>query len=208
MTIKEFRKGCDDLYEGYDTDMITHMHCLVKYCRSVFEECKRTMNNSDLAEMLLEYSKNLYCVEGAREELKEVLTLREEVCHRLADKSFLAYGAQWADAILTIAYGTEDFMLYAKGIGIYEKLRREYHNSDVEEPLADCYSHLLTVCDYKERYREAIEYGDKAAELYERMYARGEESLMNLGFVFSRLGDMYMALSDYAQAEVYYEKAA
>lgn len=181
---------------------------LVDFCRSVFDECKETMPDDELEQMLKEY---LYCLpfdEAVAEEAKEIIQLREEVCCRLVESDFGKYGAKWADALSSCIdeENSSSLALHEKCTEIYEKLKNEY-GMDVDNLLADSYHHTALFCDLHEMHENVIKYNDKALELYWKANQQGEDNLFEIGMGYRLNGEAYMALRQSIKAKACFEKA-
>lgn len=209
MTLQEFQDICyciknnDVNLESFDCNQD-----LVDFCRSVFDECKETMPDDELEQMLKEYLHSLPFDDEVVEEAKGIIQLREEVCHRLAESDFGKYGAKWAEA-LNSCIDEEDpssLALHKKCIDIYEKLKSEY-SIDVDKPLADSYNHTALFCDLHEMYEKVIKYNDKALELCWKANQQGEDNLFEIGMGYRLNGEAYMALRQSIKAKACFEKA-
>lgn len=213
MEIEEFISTCNFIKGAHlkfdDWNSWDISEELLEYCRSVYPECKATMNDKDLDVVLEEYYEQLFPVD-APEEMEEVMRLREEVCRRLAEKSFRQYGRRWAEMLenMIVMENPESLALFEKCIGIYERLYREYREDDNYEPLlAECYHYASRFCDIHLMPEKAIEYSEKALELYRKLNSIEDDFLMNIVFAYQLIGESYIALKDYSEAKKYLTKA-
>ena len=213
MRIEDFTKTCNYLkksrFKFDNPDNCGDNNKVLDYCRSVIAECKATMNDKDLDVMLGEYYENLFFTD-APEEMGEVMRLREEVCRRLAEKSFRQYGRQWAETLenLIVTEDPDSLGLYEKCIDIYERLSREYGEDDnYEHRLAECCYSAARFCDLHWMHGKAIEYCDKALELYWKLNRGGESHLHDIVSSYQLKGESCIGLKRYGEAKEYFTKA-
>lgn len=209
MNIEEFQIHCRYLKKIHD-DLNTYENNrkLLDYCRSVYRENKDTMNDRDLEVVLGEYYDALI-FEETPDEWKEVNLQREAVYRRLAATSFGQYGRRWAYALEALVDNRDPASLqyYEKSIAVYERLKREYNEANIDRTLAECYDCTSSFCDIHEMYEKAIEYNNKALELYSTFNSDDTDNLYNIGLCYHQNGESYISLGKYDKAKECLSKA-
>ena len=213
MRIEDFTKTCNYLkksrFKFDNPDNWGDNNKLLDYCRSVYPECKATMNDKDLEVMLGEYYDCLIYDETA-DEIEDLLRTQEEVCRRLAEKSFRQYGRKWAESLERLVDNGDPASLniYEKCIGIYDRLVSEYRkDDDYERLLAECYYRTARFCDLHHMHWETIGYTDKLLELYWKFYRHGEDNVVEIGNAYQQKGESYISLEMYEEAKEWLLKA-
>ena len=174
----------------------------------MYREYKDIMNDRDLEVVLGEYYDALI-FEETPEEWEEVHLQREAVYRRLAETSFRQYGRQWAYALEALVDNRDPASLeyYEKSIAIYERLKREYNEKNINFTLAESYSSVSSFCDIHEMYEKAIGYNKKALDLYLISNCDEFDRLYAIGMCHHKNGEAYISLGRYAEAKESLTKA-
>ena len=209
MNIEEFQTNCRYLRKIHD-ELNTYEtnQKLLDYCRSVYRENKDTLNDRDLEVVLGEYYDALI-FEETPDEWEEVNLQREAVYRRLSATSFRQYGRRWAYALEALVDNRDPSSLeyYEKSIAIYERLKREYNEKNINYTLAESYSSVSSFCDIHEMYEKAIDYNNKALELYVISNCDEFDRLYAMGMCHHKNGEAYLSLGRYVEAKKSLTKA-
>lgn len=200
MNIIQFQQGYNHTLATYGSECNSR---LIDYCQSVFEECKETMTDEELAQMLDDYYNCLLSSDavGLLPEMGEVVQLREQVYHRLADKSMAQYGVQWADAWFTRAYENSAPLEEYDAIFALFRVLKEVYGCDVDYLMTEYYSLVAYDCDIKGLHKQAIRYASEALKLQNKQAPRVIDFFLHVASMHELIGESYLALGQSDQAE-------
>ena len=176
---------------------------LAAYCQSVFNECKETMCDEELAQMIDEYYNCLRCDgrDGLHLVLKEVMRHREQVYRRLADKSVSRYGVQWADAWFNWAYENSAPLKEFDAIFALFWYLKVVCGCAVNDPMTIYVSQIASDCYQKGLHRQAIRYASEALKLYYEDLQNDIDVYDSMGAMYDLIGQSYQALGQDERAE-------
>lgn len=199
--------------QGYNHTLATYGRwCnskLIDYCQSVFEECKETMSDEELAQMLDDYYNCLLSsgAVGLFPEMEEIVQLREQVYHRLADKSMVRYGVQWADAWFTRAYENSAPLEEYDAIFALFRILKEVYGCDVNFTMTRYISRIACECSQKGLHKQTIRYASDALELYYEELLKDIDVFVWMEIMYDLIGESYLALGQSERAEENFAQA-